>query len=151
MKKSVGKFVLAVAIGLAVSAVAHANNDDDERKGCSDSTLQGLYAFAGSGFNIVGGVAQPKAIVELIRFDGDGTLTVPAATVSINGSITRSPPGGTGTYNVLANCTGTIQFGTSPMTAPAFDLFVDFKDSEIQMIQTNPNTVFRGTAERVSR
>jgi hypothetical protein len=31
---------------------------------------------------IVGGVQQPKAIVEVIAFNGDGTLDVPAATVS---------------------------------------------------------------------
>ena len=40
----------------------------------------GLYVFTASGFNIVGGVAQPKVIVESIRFDGHGNLTVPAAT-----------------------------------------------------------------------
>lgn len=37
------------------------------------------------------------------------------------------------------------------MQGPSFDLFVEFKGSEIQMIQTNPNTVFLGKAERVSR
>jgi hypothetical protein len=35
-------------------------------------------AFNGSGYNIVAGVAVPKAVVEFIRFNGDGTLTVPA-------------------------------------------------------------------------
>ena len=49
------------------------------------STLDGLYVFTAPGFNIVAGVPQPKAIVELIDFHGDGELTVPAATVSING------------------------------------------------------------------
>ena len=36
------------------------------------------------------GVAQPKAIVEGIDFNGDGTLTSPFSTVSINGVILRT-------------------------------------------------------------
>jgi hypothetical protein len=79
---------------LAVPGIARAGDDDN---GCSDSTLRGLYVFSASGFNILtGGVVQPKAIVELIRFNGDGTLVVPAATVSINGTITQSPANGPG-------------------------------------------------------
>src|SRR5689334_6478867 len=136
MKKYIGTCVVAAAMVLAMSGAAQAKDDDDDGKGCSESTLRGLYVFTASGFNIVGGVAQPKAIVESIRFYGDGTLTVPAATVSLNGAIQRSPPGGTGSYTLAADCTGMLQFGASPMTGPGFDLFVAFKGSEIQMIQT---------------
>jgi hypothetical protein len=149
-KKIAKSFVLATAIALAVSNVAWArDDDDDDAKACGNSTLHGLYLFTASGFNISGvGIAQPKAIVEVIRFHGDGTLTVPAATVSINGTVTRpNPPNGTGTYSIGPDCTGSLSF----TQGPSFDLFVEFKGSEIQMIQTNPNTVFRGTAERVSR
>src|SRR5437868_13546498 len=79
---------------LVVSGLAQAKDDDVEAKTCNNATLNGLYAFHASGFNIVvGGPAQPKAIVELIHFNGDGTLVVPAATVSINGVVTRSPTG----------------------------------------------------------
>jgi hypothetical protein len=149
MKQNIGKFVVAAAMVLAVSGVARAHDDNDDRKACRNSTLDGLYVFTASGFNIVAGVAQPKAIVELIDFHGDGNLTVPAATVSINGAISRSAPGGTGSYTLLADCTGTLQFGPP---GPAFDLFVAFKGSQIQMIQTGPGSpVFQGTAERVSR
>ena len=69
-----------------------------------------LYLFSASAFNIVGGVAQPKAVVELIRFNGDGTLTGGPATASINGTIVRSPAGGLGdgrqavTLSVAACC-----------------------------------------------
>ena len=148
-KKLPMSFVLATAIALAVSSVSWARDDDDEdAKACGNSTLQGLYVFTASGFNISGGgVAQPKAIVEAIRFHGDGTLTVPAATVSINGAVMQSQPNGTGTYSIAPDCTGSLSF----TQGPSFDLFVEFKESEIQMIQTNQNTVFRGTAERVSR
>jgi hypothetical protein len=113
-----------------------------------------LYVFTAAGFNIVGGAAQPKAIVELIRFNGDGSLTVPAATVSINGVITRSPSDGPGSYAVAADCTGSLVFGPPGPTpqGPTYDLFVGFKGSEIHMIQTGPGApVFQGTAERQSR
>jgi hypothetical protein len=153
MKQYIGKFVVAAAMVLAVSGVARAHDDDDDRKGCSKSTLDGLYVFTASGFNIVSGVPQPKAIVELIDFHGDGNLTVPAATVSINGTISRNAPGGTGTYTLGADCTGSLVFGPPLAPAgPAYDLFVAFKGSQIQMIQTGPGSpVFQGTAERVSR
>ena len=44
-----------------------------------------------------------------------------------------------------SNCVGSLAF----LTGPTFDFFVSQK-SELQMIQTNPNTVFQGVAERVS-
>ena len=44
----------------------------DDGKACTVQTLRGSYLFAASGFNIVAGVAQPKAIVEGIDFNGDG-------------------------------------------------------------------------------
>jgi hypothetical protein len=53
---------------------------------CRLHTLRGSYVFAATGYDIVGGVAQPKAIVEAIDFHGDGTLSVPAVTVSVNGA-----------------------------------------------------------------
>jgi hypothetical protein len=153
MKQYTKRFLVAAAMTLAVSGVAQAKDDDHDGKACSDSTLSGLYVFTASGFNIVGGAAQPKAIVELIRFTGDGNLTVPAATVSLNGVIGRSTPGGTGQYRVEVDCTGSLVFGP-PLapSGPTYDLFVGFKGSEIQMIQTRPGSpVFQGTAERVSR
>src|SRR6266700_7738523 len=76
---------------------------------CGVYMLRGSYLFATHGWNIVGGVAQPKAIVEGIDFNGDGTLVSPFATVSINGTIIHggvSP----GTYTVNADCTGTLAF-----------------------------------------
>ena len=66
--------------------------------------------FAATGNNIMSGVPQPKAIVEVIEFNGDGTLSVPAATRSVNGAVARSLPGGTGSYTVEAGLTGTITF-----------------------------------------
>jgi len=75
---------------LGVSGVALADSN------CTLKTLRGSYYFAANGYNMVAGVAQPKAIVEVIDFKGDGTLSVPAATRSVNGVIARSPAGGPG-------------------------------------------------------
>jgi hypothetical protein len=116
-----------------------------ERRMCSERTLRGSYVFSATGFNIVAGVQQPKAIVEVIVFHGDGTLEVPAATVSLNGAIIRSLPS-TGTYTVEDNCLGTITFN-----GPTFDAFLSKDGDVISMIQTNPNTVFQGLATRTSK
>jgi hypothetical protein len=144
MNKLIKQAVVGVAIALGVSGVSLA---DEATKGCTLDTLDGLYIFTASGYNIVAGVAQPKAIVEVIRFNGDGTLTVPAATHSINGVVAPSPPGGTGTYTVDAGCTGTLAF----TGGPSFDLFIPLKGDELWMIQTNQNTVFQGSVVKVSR
>jgi hypothetical protein len=146
-----------VAIGGAQLAGAHSHGDGNgqetsgvvpaksERRACTVATLRGSYVFSASGFNIVGGVQQPKAIVEVIVFNGDGTLDVPAATVSLNGVIIRSLHS-VGTYTVEDNCSGTVTFN-----GPTYDIFLSKDGDDISMIQTNPNTVFQGLATRTSR
>ena len=148
MTRQIIKSLMTVAIFSVVCDAAQARDDDVKEKGCNPSTLNGLYAFRASGFNVVSGVAQPKAIIELINFHGDGTLDVPAATVSINGVIGRSPPGGIGTYTLHHDCTGSLEFHAP---GPTYDIFVGLTESDLYMIQTGPGTpVFQGTAERVS-
>ena len=112
---------------------------------CTVRTLRGSYVFSATGFNIVGGVPQPKAIVEVIAFNGDGTLEVSAATVSVNGVIIRSLPS-FGTYTVEDGCSGAIM-----LNGPTFDIFLSPDGDVISMIQTNPNTVFQGVATRRSK
>jgi hypothetical protein len=140
---------VSAAILTLMMGTAHAKDDDDSKL-CTDKTLiGGVYLFHASGFSIspTTGVAQPKAIVEMFRFDADGKLTGGVATVSVNGTVFHSAPtapGVGGTYT-FADCIGTITFPTGP----TFDFYLVNK-SEIQMIQTNPNTVFQGTAERLT-
>ena len=135
---------LVTAMALGMSGTARAGADNDPR-GCSEQTLRGSYLFATHGWNIVGGVAQPKAIVEGIDFNGDGTLVSPFATVSINGTIIRSA-GTMGSYTVAADCTGTLTFTGGAV----FDIFVHKGGKQIWMIQTGPPAappaVFEGTA-----
>jgi hypothetical protein len=148
MKTLIKLTLLSAAMTLALGPAARA---EEQNHGCSDSTLRGLYVFNASGFNIAAGVALPKAIVELIRFNGDGTLTVPAATRSVNGVIARSPANGVGTYTLAPDCTGSMTFGPP---GPTFDLFVAPRGARIRMIQTTDPTqagpVLQGIVERIA-
>jgi hypothetical protein len=142
----VGAFISMVAMTFGQSNNVQAQT---AAQTCSEHILRGLYVFATHGWNISNGVAIPKAIVEGIDFNGDGTLISPFATVSINGTILHSS-GGVGTYSVNTDCTGTITF----TPGPSFDIFVDRRGGrQLWMIQTGPAAapaVFEGTAVRVS-
>ena len=142
-------WTVAMACGAVVAIggaqLAGTKDAEGERRACTVGTLRGSYVFSASGFNIVGGLQQPKAIVEVIVFHGDGTLDVPAATVSLNGAIIRSPQS-VGTYTVEDDCSGTITFN-----GPTYDIFLSKDGDDISMIQTNANTVFQGLATRTSR
>jgi hypothetical protein len=144
-----------VAMALSTSGIAQAQTPPQT---CSVRTLHGLYVFDAHGWNVNNGVAVPKAIVEGIDFNGDGTLTSPFATVSINGVILRFGVG-SGSYTVDSDCTGTIAFGGGI----TYDIFVDHRGGkQLWMIQTGPaippampgspptGPVFEGTAVRVS-
>src|SRR5438128_2049048 len=130
--------VLGLAMTIAISGTARADGL------CGPDTLRGLYVFNPHGFNIVNGVAQPIAVFEGIRFHGDGTLSVPFATVSINGLILHFPPGGTGTYTLNQSCEGTLTFNAGPIH---YDIFVRPNEKEIEMIRTDANSVLNGTAK----
>ena len=117
---------------------------------CGLTSVAGTYAFAAHGYNVVSGVPVPKAIVETIQFNGDGTLVAPFATVSVNGTIIHSS-GATGTYTVNADCTGNLVF----VPGPSFDFVIGRGGNQVWMIQTVDPTgagpVFEGTATRVTR
>jgi hypothetical protein len=141
--------LLACALVSLVAAMAVGTSDTARAalgpQPCGVYMLRGSYLFATHGWNIVGGVAQPKAIVEGIDFNGDGTLVSPFATVSINGTIIHSS-GSLGTYTVNTDCTGTLSF----TGGPSFDIFVEPSGRQLWMIQTGPGSpVFEGTVTRV--
>jgi hypothetical protein len=135
---------LVAAMALVTSGTARAALAPQP---CGVHALRGSYLFATHGWNIVGGVAQPKSIVEGIDFNGDGTLVSPFASVSINGTIIHSS-GSPGTYTVGADCTGTLTF----TGGPTFDTFVELGGRKLWMNQTGPApAVFEGTAIQISR
>ena len=118
----------------------------------------GQYVSTPSGFtrpptSTPGTPWVPKAIVEVLQFNGDGTLSTPAVTVADPvgdlGATLQPPSGAPGTYSINEDCTGTIQFQDA--AGVAFKIFVDAPQGDtIWMIKINPaNNVFQGSAKRV--
>jgi hypothetical protein len=137
--------LLAAAMTFSTPSIARAQTRGALVPPCGVYSLRGSYVFNAHGWNIVGGVAVPKAIVEGINFNGDGTLVSPFATVSINGTIIHSS-NSPGTYTVNADCTGTVAF----TGGPSFDIFVQPGGQQLWMIQTGPApAVFEGAVTRV--
>jgi|SRR3954463_15469893 hypothetical protein len=118
--------------------------------GCSVSTLQGLYVLGAHGWNIESqNRALPKAILDGIRFNGDGTFVTLFGTVSLNGVI-FSGGGAPGTYTVNEDCTGTASFEGGNVI---YNMFVRPGGGQIWMIQTSgpggTRSVLEGMATRV--
>lgn len=123
---------------------------------CTNALLKGDYVFAATGFTRApasqpGAPWVPKAFVEVIRFNGDGTLSTPmivaANPFGDTGGVLQPPAGAPGMYQLDSNCRGTIRFfDASEVT---FAVYVEPWNRTIHMIQTNPaNNVFQGTATR---
>ena len=72
MKNLLMHATVAMALVCGLSGAAFA---DDDAPRCGVRTLHGRYVFSASGFTVdaVLGVV-PKAIIEVIDFNGDGTL-----------------------------------------------------------------------------
>ena len=141
MKALTMRSLLAIAIAVTMTSSAGAGNDGNGKR-CDVTTLKGSYVLTANGFLIAGG-ALPKAIVELIDFNGDGTLTVTGGTLSVNGVVSQIQPG-VGDYTVGPDCTGTLQF----IPAPSFSLVVETDGKSGWVMQTNQNNVFQGTLTR---
>lgn len=134
--------------GLAIADTTHK---------CSDALLKGEYVFTATGFtrapnSLPGAPWVPKAILEVLHFNGDGTLSTPAVTIANpfgdTGAVLQPPAGAPGVYTVNADCTGSVQFLDA--TGAMFRIHVDAaRGDTIRMIQTNPvNNVFQGIAKR---
>jgi hypothetical protein len=135
----------AVALGPGTSATARAATD----RVCSVGTLRGLYLWTFDGYANFGGNFVPKAIMQGLRFNGDGTTFNPFGTVNIGGTIMIDATGGVGTYTVNPDCTGTLAI----TNAPTFNIYVGPGAQQVWTIETSPNpagvTVSLGTAVRV--
>jgi hypothetical protein len=70
--------------------------------------LKGLYLWTFEGYANLGGNFVPRAVMQGLRFNGDGTTFNPFGTVNIGGTIIIDATGGVGTYTVNPDCTGTL-------------------------------------------
>ena len=87
---------------------------------CSVGMLRGLYLWTFDGYTDLGGGLLPKAVMQGLRFNGDGTTFNTFGTVNIGGTIIIDATGGVGTYTVAADCTGTL----SITDGPSFNIYV---------------------------
>jgi hypothetical protein len=144
--------ILAVILSLPGFAAA------DPTKRCRDNLLKGQYIFAASGFtraadSLPGTPWVPKALVEVLQFNGDGTLSTPAITIANPfgdlGNVLQPPSGSPGLYSISDDCSGTVQFLSAANVT--YTIHVDPADSDtIWMIQTTPaNNVIQGRAKRL--
>ena len=155
MKALLAKCAAIFALALCLPGLAAAQPTIK----CKDSMLNGQYVFTASGFtrapnSLPGTPWAPKAILEVLQFNGDGSLSTPAVTAANPfgdlGNILQPPSGGApGVYSINDDCTGTVQF--SDANGVKFNIYVEPpKGDTIWMIQTNPaNNVFQGSAKRV--
>jgi len=152
MRRSLPALIVTLWLPLLVASTATA---DDEGLRCHQGLLDGLYVFSASGSAIpASGPSFPKAIIEVLRFRGDGTVETPASFLNMNGTPIAQVPGGAGTYTVTGLtppegvCIGTLTFNDPPH--PMFNLVIGLEGRRIWLIMTNPASVFEGQAVKVS-
>jgi len=121
---------LAAAMALGTSCPARAAADSPV---CSVEKLQGLYLWTFDGYTRLGGNLLPKAAMQGLQFNGDGTTYNTFGTVNIGGTLIIDATGGVGTYTVVADCTGTL----SITGGPSFNMFIGPGGKEIWLTQTN--------------
>jgi hypothetical protein len=154
MNSLMTQVIAALPLILGVPALSAA----DATIKCKNEILSGQYLFTASGFTRAPGSPPgtpwvPKAIIEVLNFNGNGTLTTPAVTVANPfgdfGNILQPPAGAPGVYAISDDCSGTVQFLDAANVT--FKIYVDpLRGDTIEMIQTNPaNNVFRGNARRI--
>jgi hypothetical protein len=141
MKMKLAKGMIAsliVACGLIslVAAMAQSTSDiaraDNTARVCSERMLNGLYLWTFDGYASFGGTLVPKAVMQGIRFNGDGTTFGPFGTVNVGGTIIIDVSGSVGTYTVAPDCTGTI----SITDGPSFNMYVGPGAQQIWITQT---------------
>jgi hypothetical protein len=136
---------LVAAMTLGTSATAGAAADG---QACSVHMLRGLYLWTFDGYAILNGNLLPKAVMQGLQFNGDGTTFNTFGTVNIGGTIIIDATGGVGTYTVAADCTGTI----SITNGPSFNMYVGPGAQKIwtnQIVGAGATGLGVGTATRL--
>jgi hypothetical protein len=134
---------------LSAPLMAQAKND-----GCRAERLKGDYVFSATGYTRANLEAPwvPKAIVELLDFNGDGTLTTPSVTLANpfgNTGLIVDRVGNPGTYTINEDCTGWLQFADGNV----FRIYMAPRGDEFWLIQTvglgGSLNVFQGQVKRI--
>jgi hypothetical protein len=136
-------FVLDILPSLRTGAQA------DERRECSNASLQGSFGFTSTGtlLALPAPLAGPFGEIGRQSFDGEGN-TDATATLVANGNLRRVT--WVGTYVVNPDCTGSMTLLVSPLNATVnLDFVIDDNGAELRAIATG--NVTGNTETRVYR
>ena len=131
------------AVALLASGVAWAHDGPPcrEHKAERFVRVHGVSGYTTSG-------ATPKAIVELLRFNGDGTLIVTGGTVSMGGNIMTIQPERR-PERIRSTRTAGVLWSFLP-SGPSFNIFATPRGEDLWMIQTNPGNIFQGNVTKMA-
>ena len=140
---------LAATMAVGTSATARPEPDPH---GCNVGMLRGSYLWTFDASGPVDGSFVPTAVMQGLRFNGDGTTLNTFGTVNIGGTLIFDVTGFVGTYTVAPDCTGTLS--PAPGIAPTFNIYVGPGAQQVWTIQSGPDGegnpgVSRGTAVRI--
>jgi hypothetical protein len=122
---------LAATMALGTSATAR---PEPGARNCNHTMLHGLYIWTFDGYQNFGGNPVPKALLQGLQFNGNGTVTVPFGTANIGGTIVIDTGGAEGTYTVNEDCTGTLLFGG--LGGPSFNMYIGPGAQQLWITQT---------------
>ena len=139
--------LLLAAMALGLTGIASVSAGEK----CKDSMLRGLYVFTATGSTGVSpGPATPIAIIELIRFYGDGTADTVGGRVSVGGAVfpAASPGSYTPPTPVDIGCESVLAFSAPPN--PSLYLFIPPDAKILQAMLITGSSVFQGPITKVS-
>jgi hypothetical protein len=142
MKFRIPLFLLTLALAASSTLAAHAG-------GCSNSTIQGNYAYT-----IHGQVFLPDGSTLLIdglartTFDGKGNLTELDA-IAANGNMAPGWVPNTGTYSVNPDCTGTITVTNGNQPLVHLQMVVAQSGNTIHAMTIDPGFATTAEGERL--
>ena len=142
MKFRISLFVLTLALAASSTLTAHAS-------ACTNSTIQGSYAFT-----IHGTVFLPDGSTLLIdglaktTFDGKGNITQLDA-VAANGNVAPGWASNTGTYSVNPDWTGTVTVTNGSQPPLHLQMIVAQSGNTIHDMVIDPGFATTAEGERV--
>jgi len=142
MKSRISLLLLTFTLAASSTLMAHAG-------ACSNSTIQGTYAFT-----IHGQILNPDGSTLLVdglaktTFDGKGNLTQLDA-VAINGNMAPGWASNTGTYSVNSDCTGTFTVTNGSQAPVHLQMIIAQSGNTIRDVVTDSGIATTAEAERV--
>jgi hypothetical protein len=115
---------------------------------CTDSTIQGSYAFTIHGQILMPGGPLLVDGIAKTTFDGNGELTQVSA-VAINGNIPLIWSPSSGTYTVNSDCTGTMTLVSTGQPTLHLAILVSQSGNHIHTVITDRGFAATSDAERI--